>query len=129
MVGSWSAQPKRRSQRVPLEMPVLIQRAGGRLEGRTVNVGLGGAFIDAPEPLVYDEQLELWLSGPGGELLGPVLSVVRWTKGSGFGVQFLELGAQDSYAIGELMRTAASEERLTLTHVEADLLLNATGSL
>lgn len=106
MDGSWSLRTKRSSVRLALELPVIIERAQGQAEGVTRNVGLGGAFIDATEPLLYDERIRLWLPLQGTEVLACVPSVVRWFDPNGFGVQFLELGASEAYALTQLMRAA-----------------------
>lgn len=124
MDGSWSAPPKRRSSRVPVDLPVVIERAGVQFNGRTVNVGLGGAFIETAEKLAYGEQVDLWLALPEVALLCPLRSVIRWTSESGFGVQFLEVGAREVYALNALMDGASSDDRLTLTNLETDLLLD-----
>jgi hypothetical protein len=126
MDGSWSPPPKRRSQRVPIDLPVVIERAGAQFDGRTLNLGLGGAFIQTAEKLAYGEQVELWLALPEVALLCPLRSVVRWTSNFGFGVQFLEVGAREVFALNELMNTAGSDDRLTLTNLEADLLLEVS---
>lgn len=126
MDGSWSPQPKRRSPRVPIDLPVVIERAGAQLNGRTVNVGLGGAFIETAEKLAYGEQVHLWLALPELALLCPLRSVIRWTSDNGFGVQFLEVGARELYALNALMNTATSDDRLTLTNLETDLLLDTS---
>lgn len=105
MDGSWSLRTKRSSIRVPLELPVIIERAQGRADGVTLNVGLGGAFINSAEPLVYDERVRLWLPLHGTAALSCLPSVVRWFDTNGFGVQFLELGAVEAHALTQLMRT------------------------
>jgi PilZ domain len=107
MDGSWSLRTKRSSVRLPLELPVIIERDQGQAKGLTRNIGLGGAFIDAAEPLVYDERIRLWLPLHGTEALACLPSVVRWFDPRGFGVQFLELGASEAYALTQLMRAMA----------------------
>lgn len=107
MDGSWSLRTKRSSIRLPLELSVVIERGQGQAHGTTHNVGLGGAFIHATEPLMYDERIRLWLPLRGPDKLSCVSSVVRWFDPSGFGVQFLELGAAEAYALTQLMRSAA----------------------
>lgn len=129
MDGSWSAPPKRRSLRVPIEIPVVIERGSVQISGRTVNMGFGGAFIEAAEKFAYAERVELWMPLLDAAMLCPVRSLVRWSSGSGFGVQFLEFGAREAYALSELMRTAVADDRPTLTNIEADLLLEVSPNL
>ena len=90
--------------RLPLELPVLIQGATTRSRGYTENIGLGGAFIKTLERFAYDDRIELWvaLAGPGN--LSRLSSVVRWSDNSGFGVQFLQISAQDAHTLTQLMR-------------------------
>lgn len=128
MDGSWSPPPKRRSLRVPVDVPVVIDCAGMQLSGRTVNVGFGGAFIEAPGIFAFGERVELWIPLLDVALLSQVPSLVRWSSHGGFGVQFLELGAREAHALSELMKTVVTDDRPTLTDFEADLLLEVTPS-
>lgn len=123
MDGSWSAQPKRRSLRAPIDVPVAIQRGATRLQGRTLNLGFGGAFIETSESLAYGEEVTLWIPILHPHQPSPVRSLVRWRSNSGFGVQFLELGAREAHAVGQLIRGSNDDERLTLTDIEAELLV------
>ena len=68
-----------------------------------VNLGLGGVFVEASPTLGYGERIELVLQLPG--LAGPsrLPGVVRWVDATGFGVQFQQLGARETHAIGELV--------------------------
>jgi hypothetical protein len=93
---------KRRSVRVGLELPVVVEHAGARVQGRTANIGFGGAFIRTPERFAYGERVELWLPLLGPETVSCLSSIVRWSDDSGFGVQFLGMGAREAYALTEL---------------------------
>ena len=107
MDGSWPQPTKRRSVRLPLELPVLVEQGTTRTRAHTANIGLGGAFIKTAERLAYGERIDLWVAllGPGS--LSRLSSVVRWSDESGFGVQFLLLSAQDAHSLTQLMRTPA----------------------
>lgn len=93
---------KRRSVRVGIELPVIIEHAATRAHAQTANIGFGGAFIRTPERFAYGERVDLWvpLLGPG--TVSHFASVVRWCDHSGFGVQFLAVGAREAYALTEL---------------------------
>jgi hypothetical protein len=69
-------------------------------------------FIEATTIPAYGARLDILLTLPTTleELRLP--GVVRWTKAHGFGLQFLELGARETYAIASLV---ASERREALT--------------
>jgi len=104
MDGSFAlATKRRRGLRLPLELPVLIDRAGAKVRAYTTNVGMGGAFIKSLERPAYGERIDLWLALPGASL-SHLLCVVRWYDDSGFGVQFLQVSAQDAHALTQLMR-------------------------
>ena len=127
MDGSWSPPPKRRSLRAPVNIPVSIERSATHHSGRAVNLGFGGAFVDAQVPLTYAEEVTLWMpildpAHPSG-----VRSLVRWSSGGGFGVQFLELGAKEAHAISQLMGSSNEDYRLKLTNLEAELLVGDSG--
>ena len=104
MDGSCFSSTKRRSIRLPLKLPVIIESANSRTHGETANVGFGGAFIKTLERPVYGEQIKLWVSLRKSGSLSGVPCAVRWVDPSGFGVQFLELGAQDTHALIHLVR-------------------------
>jgi hypothetical protein len=93
---------KRRSVRVGLELPVIIDHAGVRVQGQTANIGFGGAFIRTPEHFAYGERVELWLPLLGPGTVSCLSSIVRWCDESGFGVQFLGVGAREANALSEL---------------------------
>jgi hypothetical protein len=96
---------KRRSVRVAVEFPVIIVHATTRVHGQTTNLGFGGAFIRTPQRFAYGERVELWLPLLGPATLSCLSSVVRWSDDSGFGVQFLSVGARDANALSELALT------------------------
>jgi Tfp pilus assembly protein PilZ len=87
---------------VTIELPVIIEHAATRGQGQTLNIGFGGAFIMTPEHFAYGERVNLWLPLLGPGTVSCLSSVVRWCDDSGFGVQFLSLGAREAYALTEL---------------------------
>ena len=111
MDGSWSPPAKRCGLRLSIELSVLIERAEARTHGYTVNIGFGGAFINGPERLAYEERVTLWIAVLGPGTLSRLPSVVRWSDDAGFGVQFLEVRAQDIHALTELMGWARARGR------------------
>jgi hypothetical protein len=108
MDGSFALHTKRqRGLRLALELPVLVDRAGTKTRTYTSNVGLGGAFIKSRERPTYGEHIDLWIALRPGKL-SHLLCVVRWYDDTGFGVQFLQVSAQDAHALTQLMRETAA---------------------
>jgi hypothetical protein len=96
---------ERRQPRIAIELAVWVELGNGaHFEARTVNLGLGGAFIETAPPPSYGEHVWLHLRlNPGDAEVLRLPAIVRWTSEHGFGVQFLELGARATYAIGALV--------------------------
>jgi hypothetical protein len=93
---------KRRSVRVGIELAVIIEHAATRAHAQIANIGFGGAFIRTPERFAYGARIDLWLPLLGPGTVSHFASVVRWCDDSGFGVQFLAVGAREAYALTEL---------------------------
>jgi Tfp pilus assembly protein PilZ len=120
MDGSRPSPTNRSSIRTALELPVVIEGATTRAHGSTMNVGLGGAFIKTDERLAYGERVDLWMPLLGRGTLSRLPSVVRWSDPSGFGVQFLVLGANEAHALCELIVTGKMSSNLhTFAHTGA----------
>jgi PilZ domain len=59
----------RRSPRIEIEMPcTLHRRSGSPIEGRTVDLGLGGMRVCTKRPLATDETLRFELEGIDGRV-------------------------------------------------------------
>jgi len=101
---------KPRTLRVPVNLPVVIEHAGARLHAVAANLGIGGVFVQGIASLAYGEQLYLVVELPG--LAGPsrLPGVVRWSDAGGFGVQFQQLGARETHAIGALVAAYRAAE-------------------
>ncbi len=92
----------RKSPRVRIDLLVQLDSEGVVSPALAINVGLGGMFVEGP-PLGYGQFVDVIAKLPG--LLEPVRipAVVRWTKDRGIGLQFLQLGAQVTHALSELV--------------------------
>jgi hypothetical protein len=99
---------RRRQPRVPVNIWVTIEHQGARFEAVAANVGLGGAFIEGKPALSYGEQVVLHLPLPSVADVLKLQAVVRWSSASGFGLQFLEMGAKETHAISSLVADAAA---------------------
>ena len=63
-------------------------------------------FIAADVVLDYAVPVELLVQLPGIHELARLPGVVRWHNASGFGVQFLQLGARETHALATLVASA-----------------------
>ena len=82
------ADERRRHRRVPVLFEVEWQGAAGRHEARTVDLSLGGCFIDTIAPAASGEPVVLKLRLPGGGWIELQGEVTYQYPGVGFGVRF-----------------------------------------
>jgi hypothetical protein len=94
---------RRGEPRVPVTMDVSVNYQAERFEGTVVNIGVGGAFIEAAPRLSYGTLIEISVRLPGLQQPSLVPAVVRWSSEVGFGVQFQALGARETHAISGLV--------------------------
>jgi hypothetical protein len=89
-----------------MALPVTLACRGVRVSGTTLDLGVGGAFIETLLEPAFDAPIEVTLQAPAavGHLRLPAL--VRWKKTGGIGVQFLELGARETYTLASLIKAA-----------------------
>ena len=98
---------KRKSPRSPVQLGVLIVANGVTSRAHAANVGLGGMFIEGP-PRSYGELLDVVVELPGLTRPARLPAIVRWSSSRGYGVQFLQLGAQVTYALSHLLAKHAA---------------------
>ena len=98
-------QDKRSHARVALEIPVSCERlAGLPISGTAKDLGLGGIFIECDEQLPFGTAVLIIARMPHTKTDLRLPGIVRWTKPSGFGVQFALLGARETNAILTAMK-------------------------
>jgi hypothetical protein len=101
-------QEKRQFQRARIDVPVEFTLRGSELKvpGVAKDISVGGMFIETTSPAAFGSGVRVGLELPGHT--GPMLvaATVRWTNASGMGVQFGLLGARETHAITEIVRTA-----------------------
>jgi|1185.fasta_scaffold1117196_1 hypothetical protein len=92
-----------RATRTAAVVPVVITLQGACFQGTTLDLGVGGAFIETLLEPDFEAHVNVTLRLPAvdGELQLP--AVVRWRKPGGIGVHFLELGAVETYAVTSLV--------------------------
>lgn len=105
LVSATRPVSERRQPRVAVALTAWVEPDDAvQFEAVVVNLGQGGAFIQASPPLEYGTRLWLHLQlDPADAEVLRLPAIVRWCNAEGFGVQFLELGARATYAIGALV--------------------------
>src|SRR5437762_256941 len=99
------ARDKRAYPRAVVALVVSCERRGAPpVAGTARDIGLGGIFVESEATLPFGTEVVIVtrLLGVKSELRLP--GVVRWTKPTGFGVQFGLLGARETHIISELLR-------------------------
>jgi hypothetical protein len=89
---------------VPVNLAVVVVTGDRELEAVAVNLGLGGVFVEGAQSLDYGTRVELRIALPSLNEPSRLPGVVRWCSAEGLGIQFLELGARETHAIGTLVR-------------------------
>jgi hypothetical protein len=91
---------ERRSQvRAPVDFPVRVGLERGALPGTAADLGLGGMFILASDPLMFSTKVTIEFESPITGRTVRLPAVVRWLSTVGFGVQFGALGILDTIEI------------------------------
>lgn len=102
-------QEKRRHPRRLVRLPLRIfPKDAEPIPGETVDLSVGGLFINVVGGVSFGEELEIELDLPE---LGPTRlpAIVRWLRPEGFGVQFGLLGAKHTHALANLVDTIPLE--------------------
>jgi hypothetical protein len=85
----------RRSQRKPLLADVEYESAGVRVKARINNIGTLGVFIETDSPLSVGVHLRLRFTMPGGRTIESGGVVAHRQTGSGMGIAFVSIGAEE----------------------------------
>ena len=92
---------KRLSFRIEVEWPVIIETAGGPVEGKTRDISAGGAHVRCGEHLHLNEQVDMTITPTGGEPL-KVAARVIWSDSKDesdrpriIGVKFTQISTED----------------------------------
>lgn len=94
---------KRQHPRVDITLPVRIETSQGTIEGETINISLGGAFICCQRPLPLRENFRLAVDAPNHDSL-TVNAEVVWSNinvpdekilNRGMGIRFIEITKAD----------------------------------
>jgi hypothetical protein len=101
-------QEKRRHERVRFQVSVNCTPKGGEpVRGTIVDLSVGGAYIEAPWSPAFGTEIVLTADLPGAAGM-KLPGIVRWTKPSGFGVQFGLLGALETHTLAAIVSKSRS---------------------
>ena len=79
-------------------------RGGATFAGMAKDISIGGVFVESTEVLPFGAEISIVARLPGAKADVRLPGIVRWTKPSGFGVQFGSLGARETHAISEWLK-------------------------
>jgi Tfp pilus assembly protein PilZ len=98
----------RRHSRVPFSEPVVFVGKGSetRWTGSSLDISLGGMFIETKTPLAFGAEIVVHVYIPGEPQAYALPGVVRWVAPDGMGVQFGLIGAKETHTITELVRAS-----------------------
>lgn len=102
------SSPKARAHhRVQCQFPVTMAHEGRQYTGTTVNLGVGGMYVEGPELPPFSASIEVRMQLPGMDTETTIAGTVRWVRPGGVGVQFGSLRARDVWAINKLPAQSA----------------------
>jgi type IV pilus assembly protein PilZ len=78
---------------------------GATVNGLSKDISVGGMFIESDAQLAFGTQVSIVLRLPNTKADSRLPGIVRWLKPGGFGVQFGLLGARETHAISELLKS------------------------
>ena len=81
------------------------ETASTRWEGRATDISLGGMFVATSTPLPFGSEAVVTIAFPKQRGTFALLGVVRWTREGGMGIQFGLLGARETHAIANALRS------------------------
>jgi two-component system chemotaxis response regulator CheY len=97
-------QERRRTRRVPIQSKVSLQFGAEELEGKTIDVGMGGLLVHASRVLPLGSSLRMNLQlSPRVEPIAAGGSVVRILNGNQMGIQLNQLALSESERLQEFL--------------------------
>jgi len=93
---------KRRFQRIEIVCPVSIDSAGQRIQGKTLDLSLSGALVEAAPALAVNSHADIQLQLGGGAPLRVRGNVVR-SAGNRMGILFEGMGTSESGKLQEFL--------------------------
>lgn len=97
---------KRTHPRVPFQADVTCEVSGAPvIKGQAHDISIGGMFIESEARVSFGTQVTIVVRLPNTKADSRLPGVIRWLKPGGFGVQFGLLGARETHAISELLKS------------------------
>ncbi|HJT22055.1 MAG TPA: PilZ domain-containing protein [Nitrospira sp.] len=96
-------------------MPSVIFTVGSKVgEGRLRDITIPGCLIQSPMAVQKEESVQLKLFLPGVKSpLSVSLGVVRWTKGTLFGVEFIKMDASHQQLLASFLAQHGADAMLS----------------
>jgi hypothetical protein len=99
-------QDKRSHPRVPLSAEVTCEVSGAAsILGHAKDISVGGMYIESETQVSFGTEVSIVVRLPNTKANARLPGVIRWIKPGGFGVQFGLLGARETHAISELLKS------------------------
>ena len=97
---------QRKHHRVPIRFEVTcVANDASSFAGTGRDISIGGMYLESTEPVAFGTELTIEVSLPRTKAALRLPAVVRWIDKAGFGVQFGLLGARETHAISQLIRS------------------------
>jgi Tfp pilus assembly protein PilZ len=80
-------------------------QGGGVIHGRSKDISIGGMFIESDAPVSFGMEVSIVIRLPNTKGDSRLPGTIRWLNPGGFGVQFGLLGARETHAISELLKS------------------------
>jgi Tfp pilus assembly protein PilZ len=98
---------QRRYARSPINLPLefSLKDSSEARSGTGKDISVGGMFVEAASPAPFGATVTIQLRLPGHKEQMVLPGVVRWTRQGGMGIQFGLVGARDTHAITEIVKT------------------------
>jgi type IV pilus assembly protein PilZ len=73
--------------------------------GQAKDISVGGMYIESETQVSFGTEVSIVVRLPNTKANARLPGVIRWIKPGGFGVQFGLLGARETHAISELLKS------------------------
>jgi hypothetical protein len=105
---------RRTYPRAEIRWPVTIQSAGGTIEAKLRNLGIGGAYIHCDETPEPGERISLIIRPPESSALEVIAEVIWAGKvlALGMGVRFLEMSDEVRQVISDAVSRLQNDTNL-----------------
>jgi hypothetical protein len=94
----------RRATRHPVSIAAKLTIEGKPVDAMVMNLSLGGALVALPTKHAMGQRIEISFKVPTADQAIEVGTTVRWTEGTGIGLQFDGLRARDVWALNEFFK-------------------------